>query len=226
MRHRHAYQRLSQHVQSQTSTSLEDGQDAWKTRSSLLRTAVNFTMSFGAAFVQTWLAPSTDTKPAARLSGTSQNEDDSEMDQESTDADGEGEDADNVSDHTFSTLSSLNSSDSSTSSSEDASVSRPPSPNAHARSPFLTIHLPDDNPDTSEVLTVCPPTPVPAPFDPSVLELIRLQSFDGSFPSGPDFQRIVGAAAVDHGCRRSYDESLWAAALAVAYMQKQSRCQN
>ena len=59
------------------------------------------------------------------------------------------------------------------------------------------------------------PPAVPTPDD-----LIRLQSFDGSFLATLDFNRIIGTLAYEEGPKREVDDTVWATVLAIAYFQK------
>lgn len=59
------------------------------------------------------------------------------------------------------------------------------------------------------------PPAVPTPDD-----LIRLQSFDGSFLATLDFKRIIGTPAYEEGHKREVDDTVWATVLAIAYFRK------
>ncbi|PSR77889.1 hypothetical protein PHLCEN_2v7669 [Hermanssonia centrifuga] len=53
-----------------------------------------------------------------------------------------------------------------------------------------------------------------------VVQLVRLQSFDGSFPANTMLVQIVGNKALDEGRELGVDADLWATVLAMAYLQK------
>ncbi|KAF8061005.1 von Willebrand domain-containing protein [Lyophyllum atratum] len=71
---------------------------------------------------------------------------------------------------------------------------------------------------TKSGLPVRPPAAPPAP--PEVVQLVRLQSFDGSFQLDDSFRRIVGSNAVDEANNLDVDAKVWATALSVAFMRK------
>lgn len=66
-----------------------------------------------------------------------------------------------------------------------------------------------------------PPAPSPAAGsgDP-VVELVRLQSFDGSFTLSNAFKQILGEDACKEGKKRKMDDHLWATLLAIVYLRK------
>jgi len=68
-------------------------------------------------------------------------------------------------------------------------------------------------------LPIPPPSARPAP--PEVVQLVRLQSFDGSFQLDDSLRRIVGESAIDEVNNLNVDAKVWATALSIAFMRKQ-----
>ncbi|KAL1672979.1 hypothetical protein EV122DRAFT_223607 [Schizophyllum commune] len=67
-----------------------------------------------------------------------------------------------------------------------------------------------------------PPRPcTPPPVDNLILQLVLQQAFDGSFTPDRTFRDIVGGAAVDAAEGRGVDRTVWATALAVAWLEVQ-----
>ncbi|KAG5646063.1 hypothetical protein DXG03_004486 [Asterophora parasitica] len=67
-----------------------------------------------------------------------------------------------------------------------------------------------------------PPVHPQEPVAPlNVVQLVRLQSFDGSFQLDDSLRGIVGASAVDEANNVDVDAKVWATALSIAFMQKQ-----
>ncbi|PSR78278.1 hypothetical protein PHLCEN_2v7474 [Hermanssonia centrifuga] len=61
----------------------------------------------------------------------------------------------------------------------------------------------------------------PRSAEDQLVQLVRLQSFDGSFPANIMLAQIVGKKALDEGRRKlGVDAVVWATVLAVAYLQK------
>ncbi|THG97060.1 hypothetical protein EW026_g4874 [Hermanssonia centrifuga] len=60
----------------------------------------------------------------------------------------------------------------------------------------------------------------PRSAEDQVVQLVRLQSFDGSFPANTMLAQIVGNKALDEGRELGVDAVLWATVLAMAYLQK------
>ncbi|PSS37964.1 hypothetical protein PHLCEN_2v191 [Hermanssonia centrifuga] len=56
--------------------------------------------------------------------------------------------------------------------------------------------------------------------DDEVVRLVRLQSFDGSFPADKQLANIVGQEALDEAEKLCVDPVIWATVLAIAYLQK------
>lgn len=61
---------------------------------------------------------------------------------------------------------------------------------------------------------------VQADADRDVVDLVRLQSFNGSFLPSPQLERFVGSTALGQGKTLGIDMTVWATALAVAYLKK------
>jgi hypothetical protein len=138
-------------------------------------------------------------------------------------SDNDGGDDGYSSAETFSTLSSLEShtdwSDWSTASrpqltEEEARKQRSPSPQLEPRrlAPGQGHAYPADN-----GLPVPPPPPPPVGRE--VVELVKLQLFDGSF-SLDSLRGIVGTDAVDEVNNLQVDSAVWATALSVAFIEK------
>lgn len=155
------------------------------------------------------------------------------------DEDDESDDSDLEEDYdsaaTYSTMSSLESY-----SSRDSSPGRsrprrrppvvepepspPPSrPQSESRSPSPEI-LPRPSGGLRDVdSSAQKPAPLQRNIPIPVVDLVRLQAFDGSFILGRELERIVGPAAVnewDH--LRDVESEVWATALAVAFLEKHS----
>ncbi len=60
----------------------------------------------------------------------------------------------------------------------------------------------------------------PRSAEDQVVQLVRLQSFDGAFPASTMLAQIIGNKALDEGRELGVDAVLWATVLAVAYLQK------
>ncbi|KAF5377154.1 hypothetical protein D9615_006359 [Tricholomella constricta] len=73
---------------------------------------------------------------------------------------------------------------------------------------------------SQNALQVPAPRLVPA-APPKVVDLMRLQSFDGSFQLDDSLRGIVGSSAVDEVNNLNVKAKVWATALSVAFMQKQ-----
>lgn len=141
---------------------------------------------------------------------------------ETEDDDGAESDISAGSYKTFSTLSSLNSCDCSDCSvlsspelqprlsPEDEEIQRQPSPRIEAQNPHF-----DHTPQRARLAE--PPTQV----SPSVMRLVHLQEFNGSF-SLDCLRSISGiGSAVDEVNKLHVDDKVWATALAIAFMQKE-----
>lgn len=129
---------------------------------------------------------------------------------------------------TFSTMSSL---EESSEWSDDTSTP-PPSPRSRPRplsavdivqqrSPSPQFEPMDLAPPAMKVQHVSPPpphVPPPPPIEEAVVELVRLQSFDGSFRADFGLRNIVGDQALQ--AEAGVNDRVWATAVAVAYMQK------
>lgn len=178
------------------------------------------------ALMQTWLR----TTPPSRTSMYDRRTSlrvmpgdwDAAIDDEISDANDEdisvADDAASIaSEESFDTMSSLISTESCSS----LWTSRTPSPalDEHARSPSPDIDVPDYDPSSSQR----PPTPPPKPLSGEVDQFISLLSFDGSWSTGPQFEHIVGKAAVEEGRKFPVKPVLWSTALAIAYLQKHMR---
>lgn len=67
------------------------------------------------------------------------------------------------------------------------------------------------------------PAPLQRDIPVPVIDLVKLQAFDGSFVLGRDLERIVGPAAVNEwGDMGDVESEVWATALAVAFLEKHS----
>jgi hypothetical protein len=141
-------------------------------------------------------------------------------------SDDEADDDGYESAETFSTLSSLDGS------TEWSDWSRPPSPEPRMseeeaqrqRSPspnFESQRLAPEaqrvRPHTGNALPVRPPPPPPVRAE--VVQLVKFQLYDGSFPL-QSLRNIVGANAVDEASKRQLDDAAWATALSVAFIEK------
>ena len=124
---------------------------------------------------------------------------------------------------TFSTLSSLESygwSDWSTPSSpqlnpvSDEEEASPPSPRLEP------LGLAPD--DVRRRVTLPPPARAPPPSRPptDVLNLFRLQTYNGSFPLNEDLTSIIGSDAVQQASNLQVVDTVWATALSVAFIKK------
>lgn len=146
---------------------------------------------------------------------------DAEDDEYSGDDNDNDDDGTSSSAETFSTLSSLESygwSDWST----------PPSPQlnpisdeeeASPSSPRLEpLSL---APDGGRQRPGTPPPPVHAPPpSPDILNLFRLQTYNGSFPLNEDLTHIIGSSAVQQASKLQVAGAVWATALSVAFIRK------
>ncbi|THG99705.1 hypothetical protein EW026_g2701 [Hermanssonia centrifuga] len=181
---------------------------------SYLQRAFGYVGGFVSAFIDTWVGPPPEnlhshTVPGGDLPSRPGSPVDYDVDED----DGEGDETDS----TFTTLSSiLGHSDSEWSEAE----SRAASPiadqnNARSQSPAFaraqTAPAPTQGGDQS--------VPLP-PVDDNVVNLVRLQSFDGSFSPDDSFKGIVGINAMQEGQSLGLDPDLWATILAIAYFQK------
>jgi len=70
-----------------------------------------------------------------------------------------------------------------------------------------------------------PHPPAPLSAQPEVVELVMLQSFDGSFPLHSSISRIVGSAAVDEVSNLQVDDKIWITALSIAFIEKHTENQ-
>jgi hypothetical protein len=125
---------------------------------------------------------------------------------------------------TFSTLSSLEGS------TEWSDWSRPPSPEPETSEEDAQMQRspsPNFEPQRSEVGGVQPqvgnglpvPPPPPPPVRAEVVELVKFQLYDGSFPLH-SIRGIVGANAVDEANNLQVDDAVWATVLSIAFIQK------
>jgi len=55
---------------------------------------------------------------------------------------------------------------------------------------------------------------------PNIVQLIRLQSYDGSFAMTEGLKAIIGEAAMREGDKLGVDSTIWATAVAAAYGEK------
>jgi len=55
---------------------------------------------------------------------------------------------------------------------------------------------------------------------PQIFDLVRLQSFNGSFPLNDSLGQIVGHDAIGRAAEFQVDHQKWATALAVAFFKK------
>lgn len=94
---------------------------------------------------------------------------------------------------------------------EDARMQRSPSPSFELRRP-----APGPNVQMGSALPVQPPPP---PVQSEVVELVKSQLYDGSFPLHA-LRGIVGANVVDEASKRQLDDTAWATALSVAFIEK------
>lgn len=119
---------------------------------------------------------------------------------------------------TFSTLSSLDGS------AEWSDWSPPPSPEPQTseedaqrqRSPSPKFEL---APEGERVRGNALPVRLPPPVRAEVVELVRFQLYDGSFPLH-SLRAIVGASAVDRANSLQVDDAVWATVLSVAFIEK------
>jgi hypothetical protein len=99
---------------------------------------------------------------------------------------------------------------------EDAQRQRSPSPNFESqRLAPDGVHLRPPE-AAGNALPVHPPLP---PVRPEVVELVKFQLYDGSFPLH-SLRGIVGANAVDEANKLQVDDAVWATALSVAFIEK------
>jgi len=61
----------------------------------------------------------------------------------------------------------------------------------------------------------------PPPLSPEVVNLVKLQQFDGSYQLNDDLRLLVGDAAFNEFTTLRVDEKAWATALSIAYITKQ-----
>ena len=61
---------------------------------------------------------------------------------------------------------------------------------------------------------------MPESSEDKVLQLVRLQSFDGSFPVSPQLVQILGRTALSRATEFHVIGTVWATVLAIAYLQK------
>ncbi|TFK76711.1 hypothetical protein BDN72DRAFT_753479 [Pluteus cervinus] len=149
-----------------------------------------------------------------------------------SDAD-DGDDGDSASVATFSTLSTLEDTEenwSDWSSEYDNGLPRmteddywarnQPSPKLAHRS--LAPDLDIDTPRPSRV-NYPPKDPVLVqPLRPEVVQMIRMQEFDGSFTLNDHLRKLVGPNAMAEAKKLQVGERLWATALVIAYVAKRS----
>lgn len=69
------------------------------------------------------------------------------------------------------------------------------------------------------------PPPIPEPtqtggVEADVVRLVRLQCFDGSFVPTPELGEIIGNTVLGESEKLGVDKTVWATALAVAYLEK------
>ncbi|CAL1710161.1 unnamed protein product [Somion occarium] len=130
----------------------------------------------------------------------------------------------------YSTMSSLLSYTESEWSDEPVRPLLPPllDPNTRSPSPHFerdqTAPLPGNGPQ-GHVQFGAPASAHPPPVQSGVFELVRLQSFDGSFAPTDDLGRLIGADATTMASRLRVDPKVWATALAVVYLRKHLRQQ-
>ncbi|GLB36532.1 putative vault protein inter-alpha-trypsin domain [Lyophyllum shimeji] len=63
-------------------------------------------------------------------------------------------------------------------------------------------------------------SPAAPPAPPEVVQLVRLQSFDGSFQLDESLRRIVGQSAMNEVNNWNVDDKVWATVLSVAFIKK------
>lgn len=97
---------------------------------------------------------------------------------------------------------------------EDERMQRSPSPQVEPMN-----LAPENEPRIPQrprpVLPLAPP-----PVRPEVVELVRIQSYDGSFPWDNSLREIVGSDAMDEANVLQVDKIVWATALGVAFITK------
>lgn len=64
------------------------------------------------------------------------------------------------------------------------------------------------------------PEPTPQTAEDIVVALVRLQSFDGSFPPTAQLEAIIGKSLLSEVEKLKVDPRVWATVLAVAYLKK------
>ena len=167
---------------------------------------VNAALTFGYLFVTEYLKSWTRPPPEPnQAQGPSQD------DAAAGEAQTVEEDYD--SDKTFSTLSSLFAR-----SDWSDTESRPSTPDPIARSPSPDVQR-DPNSAPSQAAPTFAFAGPSGSASRQVEELIKLQSFDGSFVVNDAFRQLVGGSAVDQAPPQT-DPQLWAAALALAFCRK------
>ena len=187
-----------------------------------LQTAYDYAASAAIAFASTWFGPP--PRPAGDSSDTDQPPpDDHEHGSDPQDPAPQEPETNNESDsgETFTTLSSFNSYSTWT---ETTVESRPPTPPPpedpeYIRSPSPAFGLPEPKALGSTSRPARTETN-PPPLEDSVMHLVRIQSFDGSFSPTPEFTTLIGDAALQSREGRDIERKLWATVLAVAYFQK------
>ncbi|KAK0481590.1 von Willebrand factor type A domain-containing protein [Armillaria novae-zelandiae] len=125
---------------------------------------------------------------------------------------------------TYSTMSSLEGSSSEWSewsdippiSEEDIRLQRSPSPQFEHAS--LAPEAERNN--LPVIVQPVPPTEAPPLVPPTIIDLMRLQQFDGSFKLDDSFEQIVGERAVREAELSPIDEKTWATVLYVAFLMK------
>ena len=128
----------------------------------------------------------------------------------------------------FSTLSSLDGSSSTSWSSRSPSPSPPPSvqeDQSRSPSPILQSAHGGLGPSESQggldnQFIVRPSLPRTQAISPQIFELAQLQSFDGSFSPDSALGNIVGQDALNKAADFQADTTIWATALAVAFLKK------
>ncbi|KII87048.1 hypothetical protein PLICRDRAFT_113205 [Plicaturopsis crispa FD-325 SS-3] len=135
--------------------------------------------------------------------------------------------SDNESYDSFSTMSSLIDSDSYSDSSSSHSTDVLPIPSAvmqRMRSPSPALHIaPPQRRHRRSINTPTssgPTSPAAPPLPEQILDLVQLQSFDGSFSLDPSLGQIVGVHALEKPQDVLAGDSEWATALAAAFLQK------
>lgn len=107
-------------------------------------------------------------------------------------------------------------------SSAQASPAYSPASLSYAPTPPLARNLPAEltTPDPLDCIPSVEEKARTTVSAPSVDDLIRLQSFNGSFSLSNKFREIFGKTTCDEGKRRGVGKATWATILAIAYLQR------